>query len=210
MNTIRPGNENFWTLVTVSDLALAYQESGFVPEVIEPYATISKPAGAVAPTQQEVIRFYANWAEYILNDVRILMTSYLTERPPYHPRHTPEEKAKRAYKVLTLLDKSLISRINQEALWVVYNNITEGPDKQVRFVEAVRYLVVSVIFYRMNDIFTDKEDSNSPSLSYLKSEIDRIIETITDIWNQNGLQDGIKFLDRILETRLKGASRRRY
>jgi hypothetical protein len=211
LRTIRPGSESFWTLATMSDLALAYQKSGFVPEVIVPYDIIARPAEAAPPTEVELTSFYVNWAQFNLKDVRVLMASYLTERPPYHPRLTPEEKAKRALKVLKLLDaESLIGAVYREAVWPVYNKLRESRSNPARFVEAIRYLIVSVIFGRINTIFIDREDSSSPSLGYLKSEIARIIEVITDVWNYHGLQDGIRFLNSILETRLKGASRRRY
>jgi hypothetical protein len=135
------------------------------------------------------------------------MIAYLGERIR---RYTSEEKALRSEKVLAVLkDAELISKIQQEILLQVYNSIPNNPNKQARLVEAIYYLILSVISERMGRIFTDPDDSKSNALRSLDSELRKNLEAITEIWNTRGLQDGIATLNGILATSLKGASRRR-
>jgi len=207
LSQIRPEHENLWLLTTVSDLALLYQNSGFVPEVIAPYNTIAQLRPGEPPTPTEVINFYTAWAKFIMKNVQISMIAYLGERLR---RYTVVEKALRSNKVLNVLKNSqLISKIRQQHLPQIYNTIPNNPNKQPRFVEAVQYLILSVVYERISRIFTDVEDINSPSLIKLKSQISVNIETIINIWNANGLQSGLAELNNMLGTSLKGASRKK-
>jgi hypothetical protein len=103
----------------------------------------------------------------------------------------------------------LISKIEQEILLQVYNSIPNNPNKQARFVEAIYYLILSVISERMGSIFTHRYDSDSIVLGDLKSDLNKNLEGIREIWTANGLARGIDYMNSILATSLKGASRRR-
>jgi hypothetical protein len=207
LDTIEPKDENLWLLTTVSDLTYAYENSGFKPEIIPPSDTIAVPGQMVAPTMLQINDFYTTWAKYMMKIVQKFMIAYLGERIR---RYTSEEKALRSEKVLAVLkDAELISKIQQEILLQVYNSIPNNPNKQARFVEAIYYLILSVISERMGRIFTDPDDSKSNALRSLDSDLRKNLEAIREIWNTRGLQDGIDTLNGILATSLKGASRRR-
>ena len=205
IKTIQPKNENLWVLATVSDLAHAYQNSGFVPEAIEPYNPVARSGQNVLLNQEQVTRVYTTWAEFIIQHVRQFSIGYLGERLR---RFTPEEKAMRSEKVLVLLDSSLITKVGQY-VGNIYSAIPDNVNKQARFVEGVQYLISSVLLERMTRIFTDISDKNSPSLKTLSAELLRNVELIRDVWNTNGLQNGINALNNILSTELKGAARRK-
>jgi hypothetical protein len=191
----------------VSDLTYAYENSGFKPEIIPPSETIAVPAGMVAPSPLQIIDFYTTWAKYIMKIVQKFMIAYLAERIR---RYTNEEKALRSCKVLAVLKNAeLISKIRQENLSQVYNSIPNNPNKQARFVEAIQYLILSVISERMGRIFTDPDDPKSNSLITLDSDLRKNLEAIREIWTTNGLAHGIDYMNSILATSLKGASRRR-
>jgi hypothetical protein len=209
LDTIEPKNENIWVLTTVSDLTSAYENSGFKPEIIPPSATIAVPGQMVAPTQPQIIDFYTLQANYIMKFVQKFMIAYLAERPPRR-RYTNEEKAGRSSKVLKVLNvDELISKIQQEVLLQVYNSIPNNPNKQARFVEAIYYLILSVISERMGTIFIHPDDSNSKALRSLDSDVTKNLGAIREIWTANGLAHGIDYMNSILATSLKGASRRR-
>jgi len=207
LDTIEPKNENIWLLTTVSDLTYAYENSGFKPEIIPPSATIAVPGQMVAPTQLQIIDFYTIQAKYIMKFVQKFTIAYLAERIR---RYTNEEKAVRSSKVLKILNvDELISKIEQEILLQVYNSIPNNPNKQARFVEAIYYLILSVISERMGSIFTHRYDSDSIALGHLKSDLNKNLEGIREIWTANGLARGIDYMNSILATSLQGASRRR-
>ena len=207
LDTIEPKNENIWLLTTVSDLTHAYENSGFKPEIIAPSETIATSSGMVVATPLQIISVYTALAKYIMKIVQKFMISYLAERIR---RYTPEEKALRSNKVLAVLKNAeLISKIRQEHLPQIYNGIPNNPNKQARFIEAIQYLILSVIFERMGRIFTDPEDSNSGSLHSLGSDLRKNMEAIKEIWTEKGLANGINTLNGILTTSLRGASRKR-
>jgi hypothetical protein len=190
----------------VSDLTYAYENSGFKPEIIPPSATIAVPGQMVAPTPLQIIDFYTTQAKYIMKFVQKFMIAYLAERIR---RYTNEEKAVRSSKVLKILNvDELISKIEQEILLQVYNSIPNNLNKQARFVEAIYYLILSVISERMGRIF-DPDDSNSKALGSLDSDVRKNLGAIREIWTTNGLAHGIDYMNSILATSLKGASRRR-
>jgi hypothetical protein len=161
----------------------------------------------LTPTQLQIIDFYTIQAKYIMKFVQKFMIAYLAERIR---RYTSEEKAVRSSKVLEVLNvDELISKIQQESLLQVYNGIPNNPNKQARFVEAIYYLILSIISERMGRIFTHPDDPKSNSLITLDSDLRKNLEAIREIWTANGLAHGIDYMNSILSTSLKGASRRR-
>jgi hypothetical protein len=205
LRTIEPENEDIWILATVSDLSYAYEHSGFVPEVIEPYNPIGVSGQIIVLDQQQTTKVYTTWADFIMKHVRDYTLKYLGERIR---RYTPEEKAMRSYKVLSLLDQSLISKVGQH-VWTLYNALPNDVNRQARFVEGVQYIISSILLERMNRIFTDVSDPKSPSLKTLGNELRTNVNTIQEIWVTNKLQNILNSLNTLLSTQLKGASRRR-
>ena len=206
IDTIPEKHENFWILATVSDLALTYQTSGFVPEAIERYATIGKPTQMIHYTEQGVISFYNQWAEYIMKNVTIRMASYLGE--PF-ARYSREGKARRSLKVAELLNNSLIERINRDALRPVYDMIPQNNDKPALFTDVIQYLILSIILQRIYRILNDEDDIKSSVLTSIKTEFSNNITLIANNLTTKGLGRLLDFLNSLLATSLKGASRRR-
>jgi len=209
LDTIPPKYDNLWMLTTVSDLALLYQNSGFVPEIISPYNMIAQPRGLVEFNAQEVIDLYTTLAKYVMKNVEKFMISYLAER--IGGRSTPlQEKVIRSSKANEMLKNAeLISKIRQNHMAEIYNIIPNDTNKQARFIEAIQYLILSVILERLNRIFRDPSDRNSGPLQSLHSKFDIHIRALRDIYNNNNLHGQLGVLDRILATSLQGASRRR-
>lgn len=209
IDTIPPKYENLWMLTTVSDLALLYQNSGFVPEIIEPYDTIAQSGVFVHYNPQEVIRVYTDLAKYIMKNVQKYMITYLAER--IGARSTPlEEKAHRSNKANEMLKHAeLISKIRENHLAEIYNIIPNNINKQPRFVEAIQYLIMSVLLERTGRIFTAPNDYHSQPLHKLGSELRTNLANTVEIWTNRGLAGGIERMNTILSTSLKGASRRR-
>ena len=199
-------NENFWILATVSDLALAYQNSGFEPEIIEPYVPIAQSGRVAVLNHTEIVRIYSVWSKYIMDNVHMFMVAYLAERPPR--RLTPDEKAQRSQKALALLDESLIRKASTD-LVTVYYSLPNDANKGVRFIEAILYVIESILLERMTRIFTDAADKDSQSLNNLGSELRRNIQASMTAWQTNGLQNGLDQLNLFLSRDLKGASRKR-
>jgi hypothetical protein len=206
IDTIPPGHDNFWILATVSDLALTYQTSGFVPEAIERYRTIGKPTQMLHFTEQGVISFYNQWAEYMMKNVAIRMAEYLGK--PIR-RYSREEKVYRSLKVSKLLDNSLIEKINRDALRPVYDMIPNNNDKPAQFVNVIHYLTISIILERISRILNDEDDIKNPTLIKIKTEFSNNIKLIADDLTTKGLGRLLEFLNGLLSTTLKGASRKR-
>ena len=209
IDTIPPKYENFWMLTTVSDLALLYQNSGFVPEIIQPYDTIAQSAAFVHYNPQEVIQVYTEFAKYIMKTIEKFMMEYIAER--IGARSTPlEEKVNRSNKANEMLKHAeLISKIRENHLAEIYNVIPNDNNKQPRFVEAIQYLIMYVLLERMSRIFIGTNDHQSRPLINLNSKMARDLKSIVDIWTDRGLARGIERMNTILSTSLRGASRKR-
>jgi len=203
ISTIQPKNENLWILATVSDLALDYMNSGFEPEIIPPYMPMTKRAGFQPMTQQQVEAVYSQWAEYIMKKVNEFAIQYLAERLK---RYTVEEKAFRSQKAIALLDRSLIMKVGQY-IWPMYAQLPQDINKDVRFVEAVSYIISKVVIERIDRIFADEK---SPAITKLRTQLmNNFINAVSEIWNSVGFNDARLSIDNLVQQNLKGARRRR-
>lgn len=209
INTIPPKYENLWMLTTVSDLALLYQKSGFVAEIIPPYDTFAKSAAFVHYNPQEVIQVYTKLAKYIMKTIEKFMMEYIAER--IGARSTPlGEKAHRSNKANEMLEHAeLISKIRENHLVEIYNGIPNDITKQPRFVEAIHYLIKYLLLERMSRIFIGTNDPRSTPLINLNHTLSHDLKVIVNIWTDRGLARVIERMNTILSTSLRGASRKR-
>jgi len=209
IDTIPPRYENLWMLTTVSDLALLYQNSGFVPEIISPYDTIAQSRELINYSPQEVISLYTALAKFVMKNVQEYMMKYIAER--IGGRSTPlEERVRRSIKANEILKNAqLISILRQKHLADIYYNIPNDASKLPRFTDAIQYLILSVVLERIQRIFIDQSDRNSVPLIDLGFSFNRNIRQLREIYKNMGMQAQLDFLDRILSTTLRGASRKR-
>lgn len=200
---ITPINENLWILSTISDLANDYEKSGFLSQNIPPVSPIASRGSFVPFTASELENTYIAWATYFMKTIQEYGPQYLKERLK---RYTSEEKAFRSYKILQLMDTSIVSNVGQ-VIPALYQKIPDGQNKNVRFIEAFTYVLIRVLLNRIDQIFVDDP---SPSITKLRLYLrTNFIDKIFELWSALNMTNLLREIDSLVENQLKGAGRKK-